>query len=266
MNHQSQHYNRNKMQSHKPEYREKIDYNDVIAGLQDYMFTSKMLVRSQKTMQLYQQTKKKNTVEKKEEKPMKDSFFRPKEKDALFWCYYVIKNGEAAYEYPNVSSFVNEKALKFKCVDLLRLHKQELKTHKIKNIKEVCEDELVNRERIGIKTFIALCVVENINVMYIEKRKCHEMICEEGAPIHVIHCLDKQTHKYAYEMETTSAKLQEYRNKYFAWENLDKPIKAMSSYKSEELKDLCNQLGIDTTTLVKQTKKELYELLVQQMI
>jgi hypothetical protein len=247
--------------------REKIDYNDVIVGLQDYMLSNKLLVRSQKTMQPSQPNKKDDAFRKKQQPlPIKDSFFRPKEKDTLFWCYFVIKNGESKYGHPDDSGFVNEKRLKFKCIDDLRLHKQELKNYKIKNIKEVCEDDLANRERIGIKTFIALCVVANINIMYIEKRKCHEVICEEDAPIHVIHCVDDATRKYAYEMETTPAKLQEYRNKYFIWENLDKPLKAMSSYKSEELQELCNQLAIDTTTTsVKKTKKFLYELLVQHL-
>jgi hypothetical protein len=207
------------------------------------------------------------TRTKKPQIPLKDSFFRPKERDTLFWCHFVIKNGESKYGLPDVSGFINEKALKFKCIDDLRLHKQELKNHKIKNIKEVCEDDLANRERIGIKTFIALCVIANINIMYIEKRKYHEIICEEDAPIHVIHCLDKSTNNYAYEMDTTPAKLQEYRNKYFVWENLDKPLKAMSSYKSDELQELCNQLAIDTTTTsVKKTKKFLYELLVQHLV
>ena len=264
-NHNNQHNHSN---NHVQQPREKIDYNDVIVGLQDYMLSNKLLVKSQKTMQPSQPNKKDDAFRKKQQSvPIKDSFFRPKEKDTLFWCYFVIKNGEAKYGHHDVSGFINEKALKFKCIDELRLHKQELKNYKIKNIKEVCEDDLANRERIGIKTFIALCVVANINIMYIEKRKYHEVICEEDAPIHVIHCLDSQTHKYAYEMETTPAKLQEYRNKYFIWENLDKPLKAMSSYKSDELQELCNQLAIDTTTTsVKKSKKFLYELLVQHLL
>lgn len=69
-------------------------------------------------------------------------FFYPEQKDQLFWCYYIIKNGFAAYEYPGTTSYANEKKEKFECIELLRKNKQTLKENKIKNIKEDVEDEL----------------------------------------------------------------------------------------------------------------------------
>jgi hypothetical protein len=43
-------------------------------------------------------------------------------------------------------------------------------------------------------------------------------------------------------------------------DNLSKPIKSMSSYKTQELIDICDKLEIDTTA---KSKKDLYESIIK---
>ena len=154
---------------------------------------------------------------------------------------------------------------------MLRECKQQLKIKKIKNLKEDVEDELANKERIGMKTFIALCVASNTNILFIHKRKCFEYIFDEqgDAPIHVVHQLDTPTLRYNYETIVSKEQIEKYRTEYFKWESVDKPLKAISSYNSEELLDLCKKLDIslnlDNTALKKKTKKDLYELLIMNI-
>ena len=209
---------------------------------------------------------KKNEIDCQVKKNIDSSFFIPQEKDGLFWCFFVIKNGFSAYEYPGATSFVNEKDIKFKLIESLRTKKQILKTKKIKNIKEDVEDDLANKNKIGMKTFIALCAVENINVLFIHKRKCFELMCEEDNPFHVIHW-QENPEKYCYEMNLSKEALDKYRNTLFKWESLEKPLKAMSSYKADELMELCNKLGLQekVENLIKKTKKDLYELLIMNL-
>ena len=194
--------------------------------------------------------------------------FWPKQKDALFWCYYILKNGFAAYEYPDTTSFAFEKESKFAAIEMLRVQKQDLKTHKIKNIKEDVEDELINKERIGMKTFIALCVSCGINVLFIHKRKCFDLVCnmDLDAKTHIVVCQDnlKCPSKYGVEMNIEEDKIAYYREHYFKWESVDKPLKAMGSYKSEDLAVLCKKIGLDFSHGQK-TKKEMYELLIVNM-
>jgi hypothetical protein len=75
-------------------------------------------------------------------------------------------------------------------------------------------------------------------------------------------------------MDINEAQVECYKNHFFKWESVDKPLKAIGSYKSEELMDLCIRLvfGDDSTVnalnkqnLKKKTKKELYELLIQNL-
>ena len=237
------------------------NYNHVLLNIQDYMLTNKVLVQS---LKYKLDNKKKQCIVKKEikgkniSKKEKEQFFFPPQKDSLFWCFYIIKNGFASYEYPGITTYEKEKEEKFKCIEFLRKNKDALKTNKIKRIKEDVEDELANKDKIGMKTFIALCAVNNINVLFIHKRKCFELISDANVSLfHVVHCRDLN---YCYEQDATIEQVDYYRNNYFKWESVDKPLKAISSYKSEELITLCKKLNLDGVE--KKNKKELYELII----
>jgi hypothetical protein len=248
--------------------------NANIKNYEDYMLTGKVIIKALKLKNEASIDNKKDKKDKKDKYTVVDeikkktdsSFFIPQEKDGLFWCFFVIKNGFAAYEYPGATSFVNEKAEKFRLIESLRTKKQILKTKKIKNIKEDVEDDLANKSKIGMKTFIALCAAENINVLFIHKRKCFELMCEEDNPFHVIHW-QENPEKYCYEMNLSKEALDKYRNTLFKWESLEKPLKAMSAYKADELIELCNKLGLQekVDNLIKKTKKDLYELLIMNL-
>jgi hypothetical protein len=269
--HRHHKYNQNNNQYRNQVTRQPTaNYNHVINDLQDYMLYGKLLVQSLKTRLKMNAKHKIMTVnensteqEKEKEKLMKkekERFFYPSQKDQLYWCFFIMKNGFTAYEYPDVSTFVNEKNDKIKCVTMLRENKQQLKGKKIKNIKEHVENELVNCSTITMKTFIALCIVANINVLYIQKRKCFEMIFDEDSPIHVVH--DMLNDKYCYEAEASKEQIEHYRKTMFKWESIEKPLKAVGSYTSDELVELSKQLGLETMKNgenKKKTKNELYE-------
>jgi len=250
-----------------------IDYNYVLDILQNYMLTSSLIDSALCSSQFLENKEKKyqdislNIEEQTNVQPKLDLFY-PKEKDALFWCYFIIKNGFITYEYPGATSFISEKSAKFGCIDLLRSHKKDMKSHKIKNIKEDVEDELINKERIGMKTFIALCLASEINVLFIHKRKCFDLVSTMASDTktHIVMCDDniRCPSKYALQLDASIEQVSYYRENYFNWESVDKPLKAMGSYKSEELTVLCKKIGLDFSSGQK-TKKEMYELLIMNM-
>ena len=53
----------------------------------------------------------------------------------------------------------------------------------------------------------------------------------------------KYNNKYGFEMGTDES-ITNIRNKFFKLETIDKPIKALSSYKLNELVDICNKLSL----------------------
>jgi hypothetical protein len=173
-----------------------------------------------------------------------------------------LKYGFSAFEYPSNTSFVNEKKEKFQFIESLRQKKELLKSNKIKKIKEDIEDELANKEKIGMKTFVSLCLAEDINILFIHKRKCYQQINNLDGPIHIVHQVDKPYVKYGFEFDCSKEKVESYTKNYFFWENVEKPLKAISYYKIKELQDLCKKLEIDCSD---KNKKDMYELLILNM-
>jgi hypothetical protein len=206
--------------------------------------------------------------------PDPNPIYKPKQQDSLFWCLYILKHGYFNYEMEiNGRYFVVEKQEKFKYIETLRKNKDLIKIHKIKPFTEL-EDDLANKDRISVKTFFALCVLENINILLVNKRKIFELTCvdiDNEHPVHVIH-RNSKTMEHHMELDISDTKLQHYRDTYYKCDTLGSTLKAISSYKLDELLDLCKKLDINLDigkieekgkTKKKWTKKDVYELLVQ---
>lgn len=254
--------------------------SNLINSLNDYMFTSDNLSKytkhiisinfiptaskKQKLVESFPCINPKPTVEKQ----IKPGFseYKPKQKDSLFWCFYILKYGYSNYEMDIYNQyFVIEKKIKFKYIELLRQNKELLKIHKIKPFTEL-EDDLANKDKISVKTFFALCILENINIMLVDKRKIFELTCidiDSDHPVNIIH-RNRKNYEHYIEINVTDDILNNYRNNYYN-SNLDEKLKSIGSYKLSELNELCKKLDININVKEgekKKTKKDIYELLV----
>ena len=187
------------------------------------------------------------------------SLFFPDEKDSLFWCFYIMKYGVEAYTMLEYKNIVVEKNIKIECIELVRKNKLKLKAHKGMSVSHV-ENALLNEKIIDMKTFMSLCIIEGISVMYLHKNTYYELNLDidETTNIHSITRLDNPL-KYGYELKQNS---KEIRDTFYNIDNLNKPLKAMSSYKIAELIVFCNKLNIPLKE-DKKRKKDMYELLIQ---
>ena len=71
--------------------------------------------------------------------------------------------------------------------------------------------------------------------------------------------------KYGYE-GTEQTKIDLYRTTLFKIDNVEKPIKSISSYKVSELREFCTKLGIEISikdSNKSKSKTDLYESLIQ---
>ena len=251
-------------------------YN-VVAELQDYMFTGDNLKQfnkySQNTKRLNRDNKDKfvsSNAEKEKEtqiEKVKDDIYKPFQTDSLFWCFYILKYGLSKYEMEvGNQHFPIEKAEKFKYIELFRTKKDILKINKIKPLADL-ENDLANNPRISIKTFFALCIVEKINILLVDKRKIYESITNDETKINVIH-RNSVSYEHSIEFNVPDDKLTNYRDTYYKVQGFDSGLKSMTSYKVDELLELCKKFDIDTVNTAESTKKKLakkdiYELLVQ---
>ena len=269
-----------------------VHKKDFFYDLQDYMFTSKNINRYTKHIihfnnenitpksslknieynvkdTIVKETNVKDTIVKETIKvklKVKETMYRPRQKDSLFWCFYILKYGFSNYEMEiNNQYFVVEKNEKFKYIELLRKNKDLLKLHKIKPLTQL-EDDLANKDKISPKTFFALCVLENINVLLVDKRKVYELLINDS-PINIVH-RNNESYYHSIELDVTEEICNKYRETYYKLTNFDTTLKSIGSYKLQELTELCEKLNINIEDhkqkILKQkmTKKDIYELLV----
>ena len=189
--------------------------------------------------------------------------FIPRQKDTLFWCFFLMKNGDVKYEITDKNLIV-EKRIKIEYVEKIRKEKALVKTYKFATLTHI-ENQLVNETCIDIPTFLTLCVLENLNVFYIKKQVHYELLMNDTNIIHVIRLLDNG--KYCYELSNNNIlSVDKYRNSLYKMDNIDKPVKAFSAYKLSDLIDFCNKLAIETVnkeTGKHKNKKDLYESIIQ---
>jgi hypothetical protein len=235
--------------------------NNLLEDLQDYMFSDKNIEKYTKN-NIYKSPVSVKPIRQSPVKILKRlDYFQPNHIDSLFWCLYILKDGFGKYDMLGNQHFVEEKKIKFSYVDLVRLNKPLLKMNKIKPLSEI-EDDLANKQQIGLKTFIAICMIMEINVLVVDKHKYYEFIRDDSKIINIIYKTEKPL-KYSLDLNSSQEKIDNYRKNYFKMPTLDSNLKSITSYKMEDLFNMCEKLGIEVhNSNKKRTKKDLYELIV----
>ena len=207
----------------------------------------------------------------------------PFQKDTLFWCFYIMKHGQENYNLLGEHTFVIEKKLKFQYVEDCRQHSDHLKSKKLISLSEL-ENQLANDNVIQLGTFLSLCVLENLNVIYFNSTTYYEIISTESGG--VTHVIEKQptpqSSKYKNSKPTKSSvygyvgllneHLKTHRLSCYKMETLEKPLKCISSYKVKEIEDICHLFKINIFNEEnkeysnnKKTKSELFHFLQKHL-
>jgi hypothetical protein len=260
------------------------DFTDVIFDAKNLIQFTKHIINEQenkdnkdlkefkenKDLKEFKDNKENKKMVSKKEAPIFDTNYILTQKDSLFWCLFVLKHGISKYEMElGNQHFVIEKQEKFKYIESIRKNKDSIKMHKIKPLSGL-EDDLANKDRISIKTFFALCVIENINIILVDKRKIYEIIMNDDPKINIVH-RNSTTYEHYIELDANKDTIEKYRETYYKMSSFDDSLKSMTSYKVEELLELCIKLNIDLSKDLskekekdkkKRSKKDIYELIV----
>jgi hypothetical protein len=242
------------------------NYNDVMKKLQDYILDEanikkalEMKIGSTNKVVTLKESNKVNYQ--KEELSKKPSIFIPREKDSLFWCFYLMKHGDVKYEMLEHKNILTDKNLKIEYVEKIRKEKQTVKTYKFATLTHI-ENNLANENQLDVKTFLTLCAIENLNILFVKNKTYYELLMNDSNELHTVHLL--QNYKYGHEINPTGA--EQIKTTLYKLDNIDKPIKSMSGYKLSELVEICEKLALDIVnkdTNKSKNKKELYEAIIQ---
>jgi hypothetical protein len=239
------------------------NYNHVLRNLQDYMLNE---INIQKIIDNSLVSKSNELNESKKQTKPNSEFFIPRQKDSLFWCFYIMQNGLEKYDEieSHGITIVTEKQLKIGFVEKLRKEKQLIKTYKFASLTHI-ENQLVNENKIDMNTFLTLCVLENLNVYCLKKKTYFELLMNDTNNIHVVNLMEYG--KFGYKnIDEGNECIEKYKQTLFQIENIEKPLKTLSAYKVSELTEFCTKLDIsliNEKTSKKKTKNELYESLIQ---
>jgi len=244
---------------------------NIIDELQDFMFNEeniKSYIEKRNECKLQKEAAEKIVVEKVVEKKVKPvpTMYFPNQQDSLYWCYYIIANGDAKYEMLQNKNFLLAKQMKIELVDKIRKNKDIIKMYKFDTLTGI-ESNLANDNAINSKTFCSICAIDNINIIYISKNTYFELFMNDTNDVYIVKevpAQSKYTFKYGFELVNKES-ANTITNTLYKIENINKPIKAESAYKVQDLIDICSKLGIEinTETGKKKTKKELYESIIQ---
>jgi hypothetical protein len=248
-------------------FEQEINYEPYILNDSNMLSYLKYKVIKSNVINNSNNIESKNEIKDRNNQPTKSLLFIPKEEDTLFWCYYIISSGESSYEMMNVKNSLVAKQIKINCIDKIRSNKQTIKMYKFDTITNI-ENNLANENSVNINSVMSLCAIDKINIIFIKKKTYFELLMNDTEPIYIIRETEYKTKyckKYGFELANSTI-IEDMRSTLYKVETLNKPIKALSSYKVQELIDICNKLAIETKdkdTGKNKSKNELYESLIQ---
>jgi hypothetical protein len=173
-------------------------------------------------------------------------------RDTLFWSLYILNYGQTEYEsighgYSNVE--ISEKQ---KIIDFIKKSPNIVKTKVM--LQEIMSDLMTNT-RITPSTLPALSAFYKKRIIITKGNKFFIELCPPDAvDMETVHLIKNDKGNYSIDYNTPNL------DKLIRLNSHDSPLKAISTYKTDELNDIAIRVGIDTT--VKRKKAELYQEIV----
>ena len=239
--------------------RNKIKIKTYI-NLEDMNFNENYIF-SLKNMMEYTKNLPRESVFKEEKKQkimVNDNRFYPNHVDKLFWCLYVILYGLDEYKMIAPHYFEKEQTTKFHLIEEIRSKKDQLKANQFKLINNI-ELDLANNKAISLHTFMAVLCIRNKNITYVEEKKIFDSIRDEEDIRFILHKKDTNVENYELELNCEQSKIDLLKKKLISIPTYHYKLKAVSSYTSDELKEMCEKLKIDLNNQKKILKKDMYE-------
>ena len=194
-------------------------------------------------------------------------FYITREKDKLFWSFYIMLNGEDAYKYLK-TKFVIEKEIKIGAVEKMRKLPNVFKQHKLNKVR--IENELSGDVPLTLEGFYGLCIIYNISAIFM-KKNCY---CElyglgDSSVTHIVEEVEGGLGIHVFKTKAGSLEYaKEVRESKWKMENVLTPIKSISSYTHAELLEIYNKVtcinnketaGFTESFKEKKTKQFLYD-------
>lgn len=202
------------------------------------------------------------------EEKEKVALFSPTQPDTLFWCIYAAVHGFNDYMEIERNYGVKELEIKKQIADSLQKDASKIKNTNVKvtkvAIQEILSDLLTTQKETNHMCLLAMIAHYNINVILVDPTD--RFYLEYTSNSESTFVLYKDTFgKYGMILEAVPNDwLDEFRTNKIRLESYLKPLRAVSTYKTDELDSLMKRVGgFDETKKYK--KPELYDLISESI-
>jgi hypothetical protein len=213
------------------------------------------------------QSKPNPTQSKPKSMQSNENVFRPAlNQDPLFWCFYVMMHGAFKYEQLANRFTAEQDGKRDQIIGLRDKGKALKQTTGLKFAASTIEGDIMS-PRISLHTFQVLVHLNSLNAVFVNpaNRVYAEFISDavSDKPVYII---ERSTPKQMVMTMTpaTETQLTSIRETHYRIENVQKPIKSVSSYTVAELTEMCHQLKIQLKPKMK--KQELYDEIAKQLV
>ena len=200
----------------------------MLQELNNYMFTFNRMNDISNNEESKKSIKHNKTVIqlKNDEVPKASVFFTPKQRDSLFWCFYIAKNGLQNFRFIK-NFFVEENSFKISSVELSRKEKVQLKAFKIKLV--LFESQLVLEKKISLEMLQGLCILYKVNILLVRKRSYIDLCYFPENPKYIIEEEKKTSGPLIYKIKPNTNIDDEIkiRNELWRQESINKPLRAI---------------------------------------
>jgi len=204
--------------------------------------------------------------------PQANTWFRSSKPDTLFWSIYTAFHGEAAYHiignrYRNTEIEEKQKVMEYikKNADVFRGSVHNVKITKV-SVQEILSDLMLNKKTSWL-TFVALCFYYKINAIVSYNKTYYKFLTAHGESWY--HFTRNQDGHISVDLEPLSeegkTKIHD-TNILLDYTQAAKPIKAIGSYKVEDLFHMATLLDVVQPPNTKWKKADWYNALVQRCL
>lgn len=237
--------------------------DELLNKLQEHMLIGENILKWNKCRLHLDEKKEENNIKKnksvikhfQKRDINKSETFAPYQFDKLFWCYFVMEKGMDFYNRNSKHLFSIEQEFKFESISILRSKKSILKNLKI-SLQDV-ENNLIGDKKISLNTLHALCVAYDKSLVLKNKEIFFDY--NYGSKYNCIEIDDKNIFLHLGDIDKLIATIKESN---LILDN-QKPLRAFSFYKVDDLKNMANKLNINIKDENHKVYKkcDLYELI-----
>ena len=228
-------------------------------NLQKYAFTKNFFEEREPTKAKANANSTKNNDE-KQEKTVTQQSKNPSQLSlsSLFWAFFCVFKGEDEYHLNQNNLFKIKNEFSMKSVETLKKEKVFMKQYKIR-FHDV-EASLLYDKDINLATLRALALYYNVNLLLIINNRYYLIENDTINDSKELHLIQKNRYKITFEKINRNDIGQKTVGKLYM-EGTRDTLKAPGSYKLDEIKEICNKLGVNTQTKdgKKKTKQQLYD-------